>query len=1336
MRHLLSHFIYALQLSIGVCSAQEIASVGHYPVRETGLPLIRNYVPSEFGGYGATWSIVQDSMGRFYVGNGMGVSIYDGVSWDVVGLPNLGSVLALAIDTSGKIFVGGTNELGYLQVDSLGQMEFVSLKPLLQKKFEGLDNIRKIFVTPTGVIFASQSSVFRWDGQEFYVWEIQEKSKSFYANDDVYLKAQRQGLMKLSGDRFELVSSGNQFKDQTITAITSLDDDQVIVATTDRLYFYDGYSFELWDVDARDFFNENLIYSLKTLSNGDLAIGSYYKGLLIIDSKGRSKLLLDKESDLQSNQVTGLFVDRDGMLWVNLYYGVSKIEYPSPFSFFGESSDAPSFVEDVVRYRDKLYIASSEGLYYIDADGTGLRRKIKKVEEDFGAIKAVTLFREFFLVATSSGIFQINSTGSVRKILDDKIQSLLISKIDSNRLFVGLYPGLTSLYYQNGLWKKELDVENMSFRTVRMTEDINGSLWLSINKNEVARVDFNVEKGRMINENPSVRLFSQEDGLSTNKAIVFLVDSVIYVRSGYEVHRFDRTIQHFDLDSSFFERLGAASDGDYKVNGDDHLGNIWFLEYKEHHRIEQFVARRKTNNDFSLDTLWERRMIDLRGFKPFPDPMGHSVWYRGNTGLVRHDLNPRMRTPDLPYKALISRVICNSDSLLFGGYGTSPHPRLTYRNNTFRFIVGSTSYYHEEDNTYQFYLEGFDAGWSDWTYETTKDYTNLSNGDYCFHVRSKNLFGVIGDEDQFCFSISPPWYLSWWMYLLYIAGGVLSLVYLVKWRSKELRKRNIALEAIVVDRTDELNAKNALLKSQTKKLVQLSESKTRLYNNIAHEFRTPLTVIQGMADALRNDIVSDHRIESEKSIAMIERNGQKLLRLVNEMLDLAKLESGKLKLELYQADVIPFVKYLCESFQSLGEKKNIVISVHSEVESLFMDFDSEKISTILSNLLSNAVKFTEPEGDIDVTISQEKLNGVETFCVAIRDSGKGIDREELTAIFDRFYQSEVSLNRVQMGTGIGLALSKELVDLMGGDIVVQSEIGQGSTFTMQIPIYRQAPLSMSMNNPIEKGYIDVSITPSSDDQINDPSDLSIVLIIEDNADVAHYLKICLEGKYQILNAIDGKEGIEVAFERIPDIIISDVMMPNMDGYQVCEALKSDSRTDHIPIILLTAKAGIEDRLTGLSSGADAYLAKPFLKEELLTRLDQLTFHRKKLIEKLSKQPYRHLLEQRTTTTESTFVKSCVEIIHREMNTQSFDSTQLAQYLFMSESQVYRKLKAVTGKSVALFIRSVRLQKGHELLQTTSKTVAEVAYEVGFNNPSWFSKTFKEEFGLLPSALFS
>ncbi|MBD1260875.1 response regulator [Maribacter polysiphoniae] len=1332
---ILRFFWHRLWIPLTVVALMTFHTTQSQNVSETGLPYIQNYSPDEYGAFIQNWGAVQDSLGIIYFANGDGILSFNGASWKLLELPGLVSPNAIVSTKKGTVFLGGIDEIGYLDSDEIGQLSYVSLLSILPEKFHDFNRIRSIYSVADDVFFSSEKYIFKWDGIKFKIWENSGDPLLFLARNTIFKRIHGEGLTAYNKGGFELVSQGAMFANIKIRAVLPYKKNSYVIATNNQLYIYDGTRFERFETNVPEFFNDNVISCGIALNPNTFAFGSFKKGVLILDDKGLKKVMLSKKGIFQSNMVINLFQDRSGLLWASLNSGIAKIEYPSPFSFYNELNNTPGLVMGFQRYNDKLYVGTGEGLYVLKNDNKSQVNLLEPLG-DMGMVFETLLHRNKMLVGSRGGLFEIDKKGNSKELLDlPNVSSLCASKIDSNRVFIGTSSGLTSLYLKNGSWAIEHMFEGINIQVSKIIEDIKGNLWLTINKNEAIRISFDdILETRNIT-NPIVRTFKVKDGVPDNIGRQYYIEDQLYIESANELYLFDPLSQKFVNDKKLLQKLGLDNII-AKVHSTDDNGNIWLIEYDGENRLEQLAAFAKKNGTYIVKALDEERIMDLRKNDMFPELEDSVIWYRGKKGVViRHDLKQKLDKSILNSRAIITDIFWQNDSLLFGGYTTTITAQLPYKSNQLRFQYANPSFYDESKNKFQYILEGFDEDWSAWTDETKKDYTNIPAGDYSFKVRSKNIFNQVSTEDSYSFSILPPWYGTWWAYFMYAIGTIGIVALYSKWRSNELQKKNMALERTINKRTLEIRQKNELLNHQTEQLVELNEAKTRLYSNITHEFRTPLTVILGMADTLKSNFSHQNFENTDKPLEMIRRNGKNLLHLVNEMLDLAKVESGSMALNLVQTDAIPFVKYLSESFHSLAESKKINLTVYSEINALEMDIDVNKMASIISNLLSNAIKFTAANGKIIVHLNKIKTKDGEFFSLKVQDNGLGLAEDDMAHLFDRFYQVENESTEYQKGTGIGLSLAKEFVELMNGTIDVESTLGKGSTFTVLLPITHSAAKTTDAKITIEPPIkAPLSYQKEQIDFSKKSSELPLVLIIEDNDDVAHYLETCLKKNYQTIHARNGDAGIKMAMEHIPDIIVSDVMMPGKDGYQVCATLKADERTDHIPIILLTAKVTTEDRLTGLTHGADAYLAKPFIKEELFTRLDQLILVRKKLIGKLEKNGLASMLKDKVENPQTKFLKHVIKAIHKNLDNPDFGPSQLAKDMHLSESQIYRKLKAITDKSTAIFIRSVRLQKAKELIQTTQKTISEIAYETGFNDPSWFSRAFKDEFGFPPSDL--
>ena len=629
------------------------------------------------------------------------------------------------------------------------------------------------------------------------------------------------------------------------------------------------------------------------------------------------------------------------------------------------------------------------------------------------------------------------------------------------------------------------------------------------------------------------------------------------------------------------------------------------------------------------------------------------------------------------------------------------------------------------ENKYQYQLLGQSETWVDIGTKHELTFAKLDPGSYVLKIKGSNNRNIFGKETTLKINIDPPWYKTTAAYLLWFVLG-LGLAYSLY---SFLLSRNMA-------------------QAKAQRLQELDAVKSQLYTNITHEFRTPLTVILGMADQVKND----PKNWFNEGLSLIQRNGQQLLGLINQILDLSKIESGHMSLNWVQGDVISYLHYLTESFHSLADSKDVRLHFLTELKELQMDHGPEKLQQVVSNLLSNAVKFTPSGGDVYFSVGiknqgpgskgqQQVAESKKDLLLEIRDTGIGIPAKDLPHIFDRFYQVDASSTRKGEGTGIGLALTKELVKLMGGSIAVESGEGtqwegKGTKFTVLLPISKKTDKSGSKpkRQPME--------TISGEIYLNDEKmavaplhkrERPLVLLIEDNADVVTYLASFLSSEYKIATAADGREGVEKAFEIIPDLIVSDVMMPKMDGFEVCATLKLDERTNHIPIILLTAKSDQTAKMEGLSQGADAYLAKPFNEEELLVRMAKLIDLRRRLQERFS-QPgvFRKLADRPVDSPETIFMKKAIAIVEENMSNEHFGMPELCRQLAMSRTNLFRKITALTGKSATRFIRRVRLEKSKELLETTDLSISEITFQTGFRSAAYFSRVFKEAFGKPPS----
>jgi len=526
-------------------------------------------------------------------------------------------------------------------------------------------------------------------------------------------------------------------------------------------------------------------------------------------------------------------------------------------------------------------------------------------------------------------------------------------------------------------------------------------------------------------------------------------------------------------------------------------------------------------------------------------------------------------------------------------------------------------------------------------------------------------------------------------------------------------------------------------KSETDKLRKIDEAKTKLFTNVSHEFRTPLTVIQGVAEQMEKHNDRWMKDGPEK----IKAQSQVLLRLVNQMLDIAKIEANEMQLNLIHGDICQFVKIIAGSFQSLAENAEVKLMTNQNKEPIFTDYDPDKIMHAISNLISNAIKFSFPGGVVSVDVKTELSQNKETVCILISDNGRGIPKASVSKIFERFYQAPDNNNQTS-GTGLGLSVAYEMIKLMNGDITVKSKVGKGTSFKITLPITKTAEkVADNGISVISSTMIHTQISKSPyyeknnrNKTANEPEKKPLLLIVEDNGDVVEYLQSILNTDYNIKLAPNGKAALEKAKEIIPDLILSDIMMPEMDGFEMLEQLKSDFRTDHIPVVILTARGDFESKMTGFEYGADHYLIKPFNEKELLLKLNNLLELRRKMQKHLGGIPLSIQQENTSYNSELLFLKKINALIEKEMVNEDFGINEICSLMNMSRAQLYRKFSALTNNSIGRYLRLCRLYKAKDLLENKGKNVTEAAFESGFKNLSHFSTCFHEEFGIAPNTL--
>lgn len=1081
---------------------------------------------------------------------------------------------------------------------------------------------------------------------------------------------------------------------------------------------------------------------------------------------------LSARNGLADGYVSSIHEDREGSLWAGtLDGGIHRVKN-GKFTIFttteGLSHD----------YIQCIYQSRSHGLLVGTKSGLNRLRNREAEPVPFKQLanqSVVSLFED------SGGVLWIGTWGKLYRLKDGVLTGMTkkdglsgngincIMGDSRGNTWVGTQTGLNRIGSRDGKITVFTGKQGLSSPITRFIfEDRDKTLWVGT-KTGLNRLNNGTFSTFQIGESTS-RLFFRCAFQDSGGVLWFGTDSGLIRLKENRVTRY--TIQS-----------GLAGNYIYTILEDD-TGNLWLGGSNGISRIGK-----KELEDFAdkkiprLHPVWynesdgmKTRWCNDGGCKTgdgrlwFPTSMGAAVIDPGKTV----DIAP----PVIIKKFIVDDVRVN----LYAAARQKTPLQLEPGIKRLEFYYTGVSFINPQKIRFTLKLDGYDSKWVEMGNARGTTYTGLSPGKYTFRVSAANPGEAVGKHSaSISFYVRPYFYQTAPFYLLLVICILFLMFLFHRYRFRRFRIRQNELSALVELRTRDLTkqyaelektqqkvrhskelieAKNKQLEEQSNKLKEMDVVKSRFFANLSHQFRTPLTLIMGPLEQMIADCPEEAG-ERKKRLVLMLRNSHRLLRLINQLLDLSKLDSGKMKLQAAKTGIVSFVKGVSAAFELLARQHDLQLVFHPPVETaetaetggpeLFVYIDHRKMEDVLSNLLINAVKFTPGQGKIRVTVKAGEPGGhpaefPEGFVsIAVFNSGAHIPDSQLPYIFDRFYRAGSDSDNQQEGTGIGLALVEELVELHRGTIGVSSLPGEGVEFTVRLPMGRAhlsageivdappAPARTGVKLPM-----DMTAPAAAEEEAGDgpepetgPTKKNIVLVVEDSADVREYIRSELEPVYAVEEAEDGKKGVEKALEIIPDLIISDIMMPGLDGYQLCGQLKNNVKTSHIPVILLTAKASEENILQGLETRADDYITKPFSTKILCARIRNLIDLRRHMQLTMQRDMALQPAEIPVSSIDQTFIKELHRVIEKNISDTLFSVEQLGKDLYMSRASLYRKIHALTGESPGEFIKSYRLKRGAQLLKANFGNVTEVAFEVGFSSRAYFTKCFKEKFHQLP-----
>lgn len=1099
------------------------------------------------------------------------------------------------------------------------------------------------------------------------------------------------------------------------------DNDLWIYSTGDikGLYYYNAKTDKLMPArkDAEKIrLNNDIINGIAQDDKGNIWVATDHGGINLIDKKSfTARYIMNKENDpksLRQNSVNTIYKDDNGIVWVGTfkkgvnYFHESNLKFPlyqHPNSFV--YNDVNRFVEDK---KGNLWIGTNGGglIYYDRVKGTYkqyLHSGGNSLSNNVIVSLCIDKEDKLWIGTYYGGLDCFDGKQFINykhdekdpySLADDRVWEIF--EDSQQRLWIGtLSEGLELFDRKENKFIRYKRAASLSNYISSIMEDKDGNIWVGTD----IGIDILDKRTGLFRHHEHIDNDTQS--LSHNIVIDILQDSrgLIWIATRDGLNLYDPAKRTFKT----YRTEDGLPDNTILTLLEDNHHHLWLSTPNGLSNVIVTSTGIQCKNYDEADGLQGRQFNENAALKM----KDGQLLFGGANGFNLFQPSGLKGNTAVPQLALTGLQIFNTPIRIGEKYNgrvvlkqsitATKELILKYNQNVFSIEFAALAYLNANKIKYAYQLKGFS---DEWLTTNSKDrkatFTNLNPGEYTLFVKASNEDGLWSKEPlALTIRILPPFWLTPFALGTYLLIIIAALIF-----SRKMILRRASMKFQIEQERQEAH-----------RLHELDMMKIKFFTNVSHEFRTPLSLIITPVEKLMGQ---SGLPEEKKQFQLIHRNARRLLNMVNQLLDFRKLEEQELRLNKTSADIIRFLKELSYSFTDIAENKRINFSFETSQELLFTTFDQEKLERIMFNLLSNAFKFTPVGGDVAVKVDA----GEKTLKIKVKDTGIGIAKDKQEKIFERFFQNEVPGSMVNQGSGIGLSITKEFVRLHGGEVTVESKVNEGSVFTVSLPI-------TPMEEDIQKAKEEKETRQPARNKRK-----KTLLLVEDNDDFRFYIKDNLKEYYNIIEAGNGKIGWQKALADHPDLIVCDISMPEMNGIELCQKIRDDKRTFFIPVILLTALTGEEHQLEGLQTGASDYMTKPFNFEILLSKIKNLLAQQDQFKKTYQKQVQAQPSE---IPSPSATIQQALAIVEKNISNADFSVEELSREMFMSRGALYKKMFSLTGQTPIEFIRSIRLQRAAQLLEKGEMTVAEVAYEVGFNNPKYFSKYFKDAFNVLPSA---
>lgn len=1320
--------------------------------------------------------IIQDHNGFIWIGTENGLNKYNGYDFSAYfANPNDSTALlsdevfALLEDTSNNLWIGTFRGLykynpsndNFIQVPLHPTDNNISKKPVLKLQ-EHDENHIWIATSGNGVLLYNTknktyktyrpSSSGATQLSSRYTLSVHKVSQNLVAigtSDNGF------DIFDISHEKFTNYNINESYPElvnsNSVQCFYNYSQDSLLIGTRNGLFCFNLHNKKL---DKFTFANQQVVlndgtavFDIQKDFQNRLWISTNGEGLICINPNKnkvhRLTHLKDEPSSILNENNRDIYEDRQGNLWVVSYQaGINilpnKIRFFENYNLFDpkgpyHSNTVTSIITD---NKNNLWIGTDGGgLKYIDRVNNNTKHyypdENKTTSIPDKVIMSLLLDRQKNLwIGSYSGGLSVFNTKT--KTFKNYQNSEAIGSISNNYVSSLLQDKRGNIWVgTNGNGLNKYNPEQDNFKVFTMTDTLNETNlinnWINVlAEDNNGRIWIGTFWGLSVYDpyaNHFINYLRQEGELESlsNNVIYSIIESSkneIWVGTRNGLNKF---LPHRNSFEVYTIADGLPGNIIYGIE-EDNSGNLWLSTNRGLCKLNTQTG--ETSNYFESDGLQSNEFFRGSSYK---SPIGE-MFFGGTHGLnsfFPDSISEQYQIPNpiitnfrifdqkiRPGQPFNKRIILNNP------IHETNKITIKQQDNSFSFELAALDFILPEKNFYRFKMEGFDQDWKTLDYkQRIVTYTNLDAGTYVFKYKASSIDNQWPENHkELVIEIKPPWYRTWWSYALYYTLLLALLIFIWLFSINRLKlNTQIKMERLDREKSEELN-----------------QAKLRFFTNISHEFRTPITLIIGPLERL----LSNKKISNEHgdTLRLILKNSNRLLRLVNQLMDLRKVETGGMKLKVSEQNVIDVLKDIYNAFGEYAHQKNIDFQFISEFDSLHGWIDQDKVDKIVFNLLSNAFKFTPKHGEIILSISQDTEK---TIQISVKDSGKGISKKDQQLIFERFYQAN-NQGLDFVGTGVGLSLTKSLVEIHKGKIELTSEEKIGSEFIVTIPINEEIYNTSDKYNPDAEPeqkattapIIDIQESKTAIKTLNTEEKSHKILVVEDNFDLRKYIADELNKSYQVMEAENGKVGLEKTIEELPDIIISDVMMPEMDGLELCKQVKTNLLTNHIPVILLTAKTSIDQRIEGIEVGADSYIPKPFHPDHLHVRIRKLIELRTTLKQKFSDQL--NDTEMEIEPVQDKFLQKITEIIKTNITDTDLNIESLSKKMGMSRGHLHRKIKLLTDKSPSEFVRIIRLNESVTLLKNKEFNISEISYMVGFNSPSYFTNCFKSHFKISPS----